>query len=477
MNLKQKVVSGLAWSAGGRLVAQLLTWCITIVIIRLLSPEDYGLMTLAGVFVAFLALLNELGLGAAVVQRKDIDLPTLRSLFGLVLLVSGLFYLIMFFSAPLISGFYEEPRLVLLVQVLALEFLLNGFSVIPRSLLLREMKFRPIAVVDFISAISGSIATLVLALMGYGVWSLVWGMLMIRIVSTIGFNIAQPFFYLPRASFKGLGAFFSFGGYVTLGRVFWYLYSRTDTLIIGKVLGKELLGFYSIGLMLAALPMDKVVSIIIQVAFPAFSSVQSDLEVVGRYFLKAIRVMSFISFPVLWGISSISPEIIHVFLGDKWIQAVVPMQIIAIIIPLRMVSNVMSTAVFGVGRADVSFYLVVVPFVLMPVAFFVGSYWGLLGVSLAWIIVFPLIFSLQLMLTIKILKVSFVSVLKTMQMPFLSALVMYVGVYLVKSSPLLTLHAVLDMLMLIISGAVIYSAITITFNRNGLQEVRNLIKK
>ncbi|MCJ8502099.1 lipopolysaccharide biosynthesis protein [Desulfatitalea alkaliphila] len=475
MNLKQKVMSGLAWSASGRLLAQLITWCITIVIIRLLSPEDYGLMALAGVFVAFLALLNELGLGAAIVQRKHIDNSTLSSLFGLVLLVGTLFYLIMFFSAPLIAEFYNDHRLVSLVKVLALEFMINSFAVIPRAQLLRDMKFRQIAIVDFSSAISGSVLTLILALMGYGVWALVWGTLTIRIISTLGFNISQPIMYLPRISMRGMKSFVIFGGYVTVGRILWYLYSNADTLIIGKMLGKDLLGFYSVGLMLATMPMEKVSGIINQVAFPAFSSVQTDIELVGRHFLKAVRVMSFITFPVLWGISSISPEIIQVFLSEKWLQAVVPMQIIALIIPLRMISNLMSTAVFGVGRADVSFMLVVIPSALLPIAFFVGSHWGLLGVSLSWLLVFPFVFTLQILLTIRVLKVAFLSIFKAISMPLISGAVMYGSVFFIRSLSTLDIN-ILQMLLLIFSGALSYMIITLVINRFGLREVANLVK-
>lgn len=477
MNLKQKVMSGLAWSAAGRLLAQLVTWCITLVIIRLLSPEDYGLMALAGVFVAFLALLNEMGLGAAIVQRKDIDIQMLRPLFGLVLLVSALFYFILFFSATLIADFYNDPRLVLLVKVLSLEFIINAFAVIPKSQLLRDMKFRQIAIVDFTSAISGSVITLVLALMGYGIWALVFGTLIIRTVATLGYNITNPLMHLPKISMKGMKYFVVFGGYVTFGRIFWFFYSNSDALIIGKILGKELLGYYSIGLMLATLPMEKVSGIINQVAFPAFTSIQSDIDMVGRHFLKAIRIMSFIAFPVLWGISSISTEIILVFLGEKWLQAVVPMQIIAIIIPLRMISNLMSSAVFGVGRADVAFYLVVIPFALFPIAFFFGAHYGLLGVSMAWLIVFPLVFLSQIMFTIRVLKISFLSIIEVISKPIVAVIAMYVSIIFTKNLNLFENQNLAQMFLLIFTGALVYFIATFIINRSGYQEILSLFKK
>jgi len=468
-------MSGLAWSAAGRFSAQLITWAITIVVIRLLTPEDYGLVALAGVFVVFLTMLNELGLGAAVIQRKELDHDTLRSLFTLVLCAGVVFYLLLFLSAPWIANFFEEQRLISLIRVMALQFLIMGFSVMPQSLLLREMKYRQIAAVDFVTTIIGSVTTLALAFAGYGVWALVWGPLMMRAVSTICLNMLHPFLYLPRLEMKNVWPFITFGAYVLLSRISWYAYSKADILIIGKVLDKELLGFYAVGLMLAKLPMDKISGILNQVAFPAFSSVQSEPGVAGQYFLKAVRVISFFAFPALWGISCISPEIVQMFLGDKWIHAALPLQIIALVIPIQMISNLISPAILGKGRADISLLTTIPPLVLMPAAFYAGAYWGLLGVSLAWVSAFPVVFFLNLVLVFKVLEIRFLDVFRAMLMPFLAGLTMYLGIYLVKSV-MIDIQVVPKMIVLIGCGALIYFFMTLLFNRNGLQEVRNLVK-
>ena len=457
-------------------MAQLVTWAITIVVIRLLSPEDYGLMALAYVFIEFLTMLNELGLGAAVVQRKKIDNKSLRSLFGLVLIVGILFYLILVVTAPLISSFYNEPRLIYLIRVLALQFLIIGFSVLPKSLLQREMKFKQRAIVDLTSAISGSIMTLVLALTGFGVWALVFGTLVIRVVAMVGFNIAHPFICIPHIDIKGAWPYLSFGGLVTVAMLVRHLFSQSDILIIGKMLDKDLLGYYAVGLMLATLPMEKVSGIIAQVAFPAFSAVQSEKEIISRYFLKAVRVMSFVAFPVLWGISSVAPEIVQVFLGEKWIQAILPLKIISLIIPLRMVSILMSNAVLGIGRADILLLTYIIPLIVMPSAFYIGSFWSVFGVSLAWTIGFPLAFFLNLCLVAKVLNISFYNILKAMQIPFFSAFIMYFGVFFIKEIPIMNTQIVFRMSILIAFGVLVYFIMTFFLNRRGLKEIIELVK-
>ena len=475
MTLKQKVMSGLFWTASGKFLGQLITWGITIIIIRRLSSTDYGLMSLTSVFVEFLAMINELGLGAAVIQNKNLNPRTLKSLFGMLLLLSALFYLFLAGAAPFIADFYADSRLTALIQVLAIQFLFMGFTVLPQSLLLREMAFRKIATIDFTAAILGSASTLFWVLNGHGVWALVWGTLVIRVVSMIGLNLAHCPLGLPSLDFKEIQSFFSFGGYVTLSRILWYLYTRADILIIGKLLGKEILGFYAVGTYLATLAMEKVSGIINQVAFPAFSSVQSDPDVAGRHFLKALRVMAFIAFPVLWGISAVAPEFVDLFLGSNWTSAVIPLKIVALVVPVRMLSNLMPPTLLGLGHPGILFINSLVPFVVMPMAFFIGSFWGLSGVSLAWVIAFPIVFFLNIFRVIRILDIAFNNVLKAIWIPLLSAIIMYVILLLFRFT-LPQISLVMRLFLLVFAGVFVYSGLMFFLNREGVQEIRALFK-
>ena len=158
-----------------RLFSQSFTWAVTLVVVRLLTPADYGLLAMAMIFVGFLSRLAELGLGSAVVQRAEVDTPLLRKAFGLILLVHASLFLLLFISAPLISAFMGEPRLVSLVRVLSALFLISAFQVVPEALLQRRLEFRRQSLNDFRSVIVGSLAVLAAALAGWGVWSLVLG--------------------------------------------------------------------------------------------------------------------------------------------------------------------------------------------------------------------------------------------------------------------------------------------------------------
>lgn len=476
MDLRKKVLLGLGWSVGARFLSQLITWAITLMVIRLLTPADYGLMALAGMFIFFFALLNELGLGAALIQKQEIDESILRQVFGILLLINFCFFLLLLFSSPLIAIFFKEPRLSTIISVLSLQFLMMGFSTIPQSIILRKMDFKTISVADFTSSIAGSLTTLFLAMYSCGVWSLVVGILISSTCRTIYLNIISPYLHFPRFSFKDMGQTISFGGYVTINRVLWFIFIQADVFIIGKTLGNELLGFYSIASELASLPMQKISGIINQVAFPAYSSIQNDHEKVKSHFLKSIRIISLFAFPVLWGISSISSEIVAVLLGDKWHLAALPIQLLSLVIPLRMINNLFDPTVIGLGRPDISFSIILISSIVMPLAIIIGVNWGIVGVSLVWAIVYPLVFLYNLSRILPFLKIRLFDFLGAIARPASSAFTMYVAVIVFKMLSGTDTKSILNLLLLITTGITVYSGMILTLYKEGYREVLSLIR-
>ena len=474
-DLKQKVLSGLRWRAGLRFLGQLITWSITIFVMRLLSPQDYGLMEMAGVLIAFLTMVNELGLGAVLIQRRDIDECIMRQIFGLLLIInSGLFFLSLL-AAPLAADFFKEQRLIPVIRLLSVQFVMASFVIIPQSLIDREMLFKKKSIVELVSAIAGSLATLPLALSGWGVWSLVWGTLTLNLFRTVGLNLVRPYLKLPHFSFKGIGQAISFGGYVTIARILRFFYSQTDIIIVGKFLGRQLLGFYSVALTLASLPMEKISGIINQVAFPAFASIQTDTQKVASHFLKSVRIMSLLAFPVLWGISSIAPEFVNLLLGKKWSIAVVPLQILSLVIPIRMVSNLMSPPLLGLGRADTNFLNVITASLALPVGFLVGCHWGIIGVSIAWSTIFPIVFISNLSRTARVLKITVGDVIREMVSPVVAASAMYISVSIIKLF-IPEFDYMVSLTSSVVVGVVVYGAMVSTLDKDGCLEALGMMR-
>lgn len=477
MSLRSQALSGFRWTASVRLASQVLTWAITLVVIRLLTPADYGLLAMATVFVAFLAMFSELGLGAAVVQKADVDELLLRRIFGVILIIHFSLAALLMLSAPLIGAFYDEPRVIPVIRVLSLQFVLAGFAVIPDAQLQRRMEFRNRSLLDLSGAIVASFTTLAMAFSGAGVWALVAGSILNQIVKTIGTNWLSPFWHWPDFSVKGLRSLLRFGGHISAAQVFWMFYSQVDMLICAKLLGKEVLGFYSVAMHLASLPSQRISGLVNQVAFPTFSRMQHDLPKVGANVLLGVRILSFFAFPVLWGMSSIAPEMVEVMLGAKWATSVVPLQVLALIIPLRLVANFVQVAIQGVGRSDVVLRNAIWASLIAPPAFFIGANWGgLLGLSLAWLIVSPLVVIQGMVRGLPVLGLRLAGLATSMTPAASAGLVMYGAVTATRHLLLVEQGGVLRLCVLIAVGALAYCAVSLGLNRKGAQEVIEMLR-
>ena len=472
----QAITSSLRWISAAKLAGQLVNWAITFMVLRLLSPSDYGMMAMATVFVSFISMFADMGLGVAVIQSKQCSRERLSEIFGAVLLLNiSLSVLLALLAAP-IANFYDEPRLTDVLRVLSLQFTIAAFSAMPRAWLQREMRFKAFSAIEVSGALLTGLTTLVLAWMGYGVWSLVLGNMVGIVWPALLANWLAPLKVWPSFRFAESAEMLKVGRNVTTSRVLWYFMSQADVFIVGKLLGKELLGFYSVAIQLSSMPMSKVMSIVNQVALSGFARIQDDRAAVRQGVLQGVTVIAFIAFPLFWGMSSVAAELVTVVLGDRWQQAVLPLQLIPLVIPLRMVSVYMSTAVQGIGRSDVDVRNTFQGALVMPLAFLIGCQWGLMGVCLAWILVIPLLYLSnirRLLLTMEIAPREF---LRALAQPVAIAALMYLAVFsmhgllqpLIPALPLLLAQAA--------AGALVYAGIYWIFARDSALQVMRFVK-
>lgn len=434
LEVRNKTISGLKWTALSKFLTQLFTWISTIYIIRILSPDDYGLLSLASILLNFLTLLYEMGLGSALIQAKNITKKEIKNTFGFILILNIILFIITFLLAKPISTFFNTPEVIPLIQALSFRFILVAFSVIPSSLLLREMRFKSKSLLDMISNIIGSAVTLCLAIAGYGVWSLIFGSYAISITGLILLYIYKPYFCIPSFNFKQIKTIMYFGGIVTLERMLWYFYTQADNIIIGKILGKESLGLYSVAMDLSSLPMQKLNSIINQVAFPAFSQLQEDNTALSKAIGSSIHYISFLAFPIFFGLFITTPEFIPVILGDKWQTIKTPIMILSLIMPLRMISNIFPTFLRGIGKPLTSLINLVIYCTVLPFAFYIGGTTaGLNGICFAWLITYPILFSIEILLTFKSSKIPISIFFKETYQPAFASLLMMLLVFYIKN--------------------------------------------
>jgi O-antigen/teichoic acid export membrane protein len=478
LDIRGKVMSALRWSAAARFLGQAVSWAITILVIRLLSPGDYGLMAMAMVLVSFLVLLNTLGLDAVLVQDKALDEQMRRKIFGIVIVANVLFFLLLFLGAGVVADFYGEPVLAPIVRVLSLQFLLLIFETLPQAKLERDIDFARRSVVDFATLVLGSLTTLALALAGQGVWALIWGTLATNATRMLGLNLIARNLVWPSFDWRGMRKHLVFGGFVTGDRGLWFLFSESDKLIGGKLLGHQLLGYYAVASQVASLPIHKITGLLNSVAFPAFSHAHAHTsqETVQGYLLKATRIIGIAAFPVFFGISCTAEPIIACLLGEKWLPAAPLLQLLGVVMPFRLLSNIFPPLLWGVGHPGASAFNLLIAAILMPAAFLFGTRWGVIGLAYAWLCMYPLVFFVTALRTCRVVGARMMDYFRQMLRPVAAGMIMYASVKFMQPHVYGGSGDWVYLLQLVLVGVIAYGTAMLLIDRAGLRETVELIR-
>lgn len=473
--LRSSVIASLRWQAAAKLGSQLISWTVTILVMRLLVPADYGLMAMAMVLVGLTGLIAEMGLGSALVQARQVDLHQQRSVLGLSLMVNGGLYLLLAALAPLAVATFNEPRLLLLTLVMGLQLPLAALTVVPESMARRDLRFKALSVIELLVQSGTVLTTLLSALMGLGVWALVAGQLAQTLIKCL---LMLTYFSTVRPSFglRGQRRLVTFGSALTLNRIVWFLYSQADLFIAGRLLGPQLLGIYSAAVNLANMPMQKIMSISNQVSFSALSKLQDDPKALATGVLQSLRLVATIAFGLLWGMAATAPVLVPLLLGDKWSQAILPLQLVAMAMPLRIVGSTLSTATIAAGHVSMDLRNNIVGLLLLAPAFMVGAHFGgINGLALAWLTMFPLFFLVVVMRTSKALALRAGSVLKQLVRPALHGAIMVAAVLAVEWE-LHQLDKPLLLAAIIAAGAVAFVTSLALLDRATLRDMLQFVR-
>jgi teichuronic acid exporter len=476
-SLRRSVLRAVGWATGLRLIGQLANWAMTLATIRFLHPQDYGLMAVATAIYGFLQSLSYVGFADAIVQNRRIGEEDLRNVFGLILLVNAGCMLALCGLAYPAAWFYDEPRLVGLLQLSSLLFVAIALQAVPRATLEKRLDLRTVSRIDLVSNVAGGGLVLALAWAGAGVWSLLLGMLFTAFLRAAGLCAAAPYLAHPRFSLGSIAEIIRFGGLRTAENVLWSFYASIDVFIIGKLLGADILGVYSVSRNIAALPVDKLAAVIKPTAFPAFARVQHDRLEALRYLQKATRLLAALCFPAFFGIAATAPHIVDVMLGPKWAAATTPLTILAIAMALRPIGLLIPSFLIGIGEIVASFNNTLFAAILYPVAFVIGSHWGLLGVCTAWLVAYPIQLLILMRRVAIVTRTPIWSLLAPLAAPLAGALFMYAVVRGFEAAPLDNLGPWSGLARLIAVGVAAYLVYAGLFMRPLLSEAVGLLRR
>jgi O-antigen/teichoic acid export membrane protein/glycosyltransferase involved in cell wall biosynthesis len=388
--LDRSLIHGLAWTGAIRWIGQLASWAITIIVARLLSPADYGLVGMAGVYVGFTQLLCEAGLVAALLHRRDSDTVAYAQLGGFSALLGLGCTIVSFALAYPLAAAYGEPAVRPIIQMLGLGFLARGVQVLPRGLLARDLDFRRLAWIDGIEALSLSAFTFVLAVNGAGVWSLVIGNLLGGVVGAVlSFRWRPHPLAWPR-DLRAIASDVSFGSKVLGGQLAWYIYSNSDFAIVGRALGSQALGAYTLGWTLANVPVDRVSSLVTRVTPAYFAALSDDREGLRRYLERISEGLAAITFPACVGLALVADDLVATMLGPTWTPAILPLRLLALVATIRSVFVLAPPILVFTGQVRRNLWFSISCAIVMPLVFLVAARWGIVGIAVAWMLVYPL---------------------------------------------------------------------------------------
>jgi teichuronic acid exporter len=473
----QQVVRSFLWQGGAQVAGQAVSWLATIVVIRFLAPADYGLMAMANVFLGFFFLFADLGFGAAAVQAPTLAREELRRMLGIVIVTHLGGCLLMVAGAPVVASFFDEPRLVPVIRALSLNFLLMAAYTLPQAQVLRDMDFRIKARIDVFSLIPAALLMLVLAVTGHGVWALVAGALTTHGLKAVLYNAVRPLMLMPALSWGTITRLAQFGAFITIDRVLYFLYGQADVVIGGRVLGKEALGLYTVALSLAVIPMEKVLPVITQVSFAAFSRIQADADRVRRNILRAIQLVSLACFPAFLGMAAIAGDLIPVVLGPRWTAAIVPFQLLSLVLPLKAIAALFPPALFGVGRPVINVRNMAFALAAMILAMLIGVRHGVVGMAWAWVIGYPVVFAVILLTSTRALGLRVADVSERCAFPAAASLIMGAVVLSIREALGRFEPSAWRLALLVASGALVYAALVFLFQRSAVRELITIIRR
>jgi len=459
MKLLSRVSSAIRWLTIGKACSQAISWLFTILTIRLLTPEDYGLLALASVIYAFAVLFQELGLRLHIVQMRELDLDLVRAIYGLSLVFNVVLAALVIISAPLTAWFFGDDRITAIVLALSSVLLIGAFATVPDAMFAREMDFRTITIIDIAVSILSAVTTVALAYLGFGVWALVSGMIVNCAARTAALVLLQKTKVRPSLQFLRLTETIRFGAYMTGQRVVWMAYSCLDRVLLGRLYDPAVTGLYSVAGELANLPLAKLSAIVQLTAFAGLARTTHDEEMFRRYLIKGLSLVAIIGFPVGFGISAVAPELTALLFGDRWAGVDVLVAILALIVPFRLISGPLTESLNACNRPGAAFRVTVVLGVAVCAGVAIGVSWGPIGVAIGWLVGYLLGFAASAVMTARLHQLSWSALPIAIVKPMIAATAMLVATWQLRRLVDVDFPSVGGLAITVAAGAAVYATL------------------
>jgi O-antigen/teichoic acid export membrane protein len=474
VSLARKAAHGMVWVTISAIITKVLGFVTSIILARLLAPADFGLLAIGLLAINTMGIFRDLGFGAALIYKKDdSNHAAADTAFILLPVVASILFALAYLSAPSIAIFFNNTETEPIIRVLALTFVISSLGTVPSMLLEKELEFKKKVLPEVLPQVGYAVVTIGLALYGYGVWSLVYGQI-VSAVLTAGL-IWMVTDWRPSFRFnKGVAReLFGYGKHILGASVLIFLITNIDSAIVGKMLGMEALGFYTLAATIANLPATQITFLISRVMFPAYSKLQDDTDAMKNAYLKTLKYVSMLSIPAAFGIFVLAQDFVRVVLGERWMPAVPALQVLCFYGLMRSISATTGNVFQAKGKPQIvskfaSIQLLAMSFIIYPLT----SSYGIFGTSIAVTVPAVIIHLYGILLVCRIFDENVIDVFKVVSIPLAGSIIMAIFIYFIKYFIYyINLQPILYLVILIIFGSIFYIGYSFVFDKQGVQQI------
>ncbi|MFV0375792.1 MAG: lipopolysaccharide biosynthesis protein [Mangrovibacterium sp.] len=382
------IIKSLKWASVEFAIGALFRFFVKLLLAKLLLPDDFGLIGMTSIFIAVVSAASELGMGAALIQKKD-NYKAERlydtAFWTGVLWGIGLYLVMCLAVGPLIAKFYDEPILVKLIPVLSIGILLKPLNLVHIVILTRSMNFKRLAMIQNSAALIAGLLGILAAFLGFGVWALAIDTFLTALLSIPLLFLSTKWMPKLEWHYSHFKEIFSFGMYSTGTAIFSTTTYNIDNLMIGKMMGAGPLGAYTLAFSLTEMLRQTISSILNKVMYPVFGQLQDNKERLKGYFLKIVKINAITIYPLMTYFILEGGNLIIAIFGDKWEAAIIPLKILSLAVMVHLLINSFASLLRGLGHPGLEFKIILATtiFVLVPSLYLGISNWGLIGASIA----------------------------------------------------------------------------------------------
>lgn len=472
-DLKQKTTKGIVWSAIERFSAQGVQFVIGLLVARILAPTDYGLIAMLAIFIAISQTFVDSGFVTALIQKKNRDDLDYSTTFYFNIVIGMFFYIILFFAAPLIAKFYNQPQLIWLTRAIGITVLINAFGIVQRAKLTINVDFKSQTKASIISTIISGAFGITLALKGFGVWTIVIQSIIKVTIEVLILWVMSK--WLPRSgfSFNRFKSLFSFGYKILLSSLINTLYGNIYTIIIGKLFSAKNLGFFSRASQFSDFPSSNITGIIGRVTFPVLSELQDDNQKLKSAYKKIIKMSALIVFPLMIGLAALANPLIITLLTNKWSESIWMLQLLCFAAMWHPIHAINLNVINVKGRSDLFLKLEIVKKIMISIVLIISVPFGIKAMIIGQIVTSYAALCINLFYTKKLINYGFwqqiYDLLPILILSFAMGVVIYFTIMFIDSN-------ILKLFVGSFIGTIFYIMIAWIFNFGEIREIPIMVK-